>query len=51
MVKVAILNERNSYKLQEKINEFIEENKIEIVDIKFNVDYIFYAMIIYKEKQ
>lgn len=57
MVKVNIIKEERLCDLEAKINNFTKNNKIEVVDIKFEVIYIstyaqlHYAMIIYRERQ
>ena len=57
MVKVIAIKEENLYDLEAKINNFTRNNKIEVVDIKFEVAYVstykqlHYAMVIYRERQ
>ena len=57
MVKVKIIEESNRFGLTNKINKFTSNNKIEVIDIKFEVAYvstyktIYYAMIIYRDRQ
>ena len=57
MVKVIAIKEENLYNLEYKINNFTKNNKIEIVDIKFEVAYVstykqlYYALIMYRERQ
>lgn len=57
MVKVRIIEKGNRFSLINKINEFTSDNKIEVIDIKFEVVYIstykkiYYAMILYRERQ
>jgi len=55
-VKVKIIDESHEKDLEEKINEFLEEKDVDIIDIKFQVStsisgedqiYCFSAMIIY----
>ena len=56
-VKVKIFDESHEYDLELKINKFLNENDIEIIDIKYQVSisvfseeqiYCFSSMIIYK---
>lgn len=57
MVKVNAIREENLYDLEAKINNFTKNNKIEIIDIKFEVAYVstykqlHYALIMYRERQ
>ena len=57
MVKVKIMETGNRFSLTNKINDFTSDNKIEVIDIKFEVIYIstykkiYYAMILYRERQ
>ena len=57
MVKVKIMETGNRFSLTNKINDFTSGNKIEVIDIKFEVIYIstykkiYYAMILYRERQ
>ena len=57
MVKVIAIKEENLYNLEYKINNFTRNNKIEVVDIKFEVAYVstykqlYYALIMYRERQ
>ena len=57
MVKVKIMETGNRFSLTNKINDFTSDNKIEVIDIKFDVIYIstykkiYYAMILYRERQ
>lgn len=57
MVKVKIMETGNRFSLTNKINDFTSDNKIEVIDIKFEVVYIstykkiYYAMIMYRERQ
>lgn len=57
MVKVIAIKEENLYDLEAKINNFTRNNKIEVVDIKFEVAYVstykqlYYALIMYRERQ
>lgn len=57
MVKVNAIREENLYDLEAKINNFTKNNKIEVVDIKFEVAYVstytqlHYALIMYRERQ
>lgn len=57
MVKVKIMETNNRLNLTNEINNFTSDNKIEVIDIKFEVAYIstykttYYAMIIYRDRQ
>ena len=57
MVKVNAIREENLYDLEARINNFTKNNKIEVIDIKFEVAYIstykqlHYALIMYRERQ
>lgn len=57
MVKVKIMETDNRFSLTNKINNFTSVNKIEVIDIKFEVAYIstykqlYYALIMYRERQ
>ena len=57
MVKVSAIREENLYDLEAKINNFTKNNKIEVVDIKYEVAYVstykqlHYALIMYRERQ
>lgn len=57
MVKVIAIKEENLYDLEAKINNFTSDNKIEVIDIKFEVAYVstykqlYYAMVIYRKRQ
>ena len=57
MVKVKIIEKSNRFGLTNEINKFTSNNKIEVIDIKFEVAYIstyktiYYAMIIYRDRQ
>ena len=57
MVKVNAIREENLYDLEVKINNFTKNNKIEVIDIKFEVAYVstykqlHYALIMYRERQ
>ena len=52
MVKVKIMETYNRLNLTNEINNFTSDNKIEVIDIKFEVAYIStYAMIIYRDRQ
>ena len=57
MVKVNAIREENLYDLEAKINNFTKNNKIEVIDIKFEVAYVsaykqlHYALIMYRERQ
>ena len=55
-MKVKIFDESHEKDLEERINDFLSENKIDVVDIKYEVStsisgedqiYCFSAMIIY----
>ena len=57
-MKVKIFDEEDESDLEEDINEFIEENNIEVMDIKYEVSvgvfseeqiFCFSAMILYTE--
>ena len=58
-MKVKVIDESHEKDLEDEINNFISENEIEVVDIKFSVStsifseeqiYCFSALIMYKEK-
>ena len=57
MVKVKIMETDNRLNLTNEINNFTSNNKIDVIDIKFEVAYIstyktiYYAMIIYRDRQ
>ena len=57
MVKVKIMETDNRLNLTNEINNFTNNNKIDVIDIKFEVAYIstykttYYAMIIYRDRQ
>lgn len=57
MVRVEMIKDNNLYTLESRINNFTNNNRIEIIDIKFETTYIseskqlYYAMIIYRERQ
>lgn len=57
MVKVNAIRKENLYDLEAKINNFTKNNKIEVIDIKFEVAYVsaykqlHYALIMYRERQ
>lgn len=57
MVKVKIMETNNRLNLTNEINNFTSNNKIDVIDIKFEVAYIstyktiYYAMIIYRDRQ
>ena len=57
MVKVKIMETDNRFSLTNKINNFTSDNKIEVIDIKFEVAYVstykqlHYALIMYRERQ
>lgn len=57
MVKVEIVEKETISNFKISINNFIKQNKIDVIDIKFEVAYIstykttYYAMIIYRDRQ
>lgn len=52
MVKVEILEKESISNLKININNFIKNNKIDVIDIKFEIsNNIKYAMIIYRDKR
>ena len=52
MVKVKILKNDDTFWLESEVNNFINDNKIEIIDIKFEVENkMYYAMVMYRERQ
>lgn len=57
MVKVNAIREERLQDLEAKINNFTKNNKIEVIDIKFEVAYVstykqlHYALIMYRERQ
>ena len=57
MVKVNIIREERLQDLEAKINNFTKNNRIEVIDIKFEVAYVstykqlHYALIMYRERQ
>ena len=57
MVKLKIIEESNRFGLTNEINKFTSNNKIDVIDIKFEVEYIstykttYYTMIIYRDRQ
>ena len=52
MVKVEILEKESISNLKININNFIKNNKIDVIDIKFEIsNNVKYAMIIYRDKQ
>lgn len=57
MVKVKIMETDNRLNLTNEINNFTSDNKIEVIDIKFEVEYVstykqlYYALIMYRERQ
>ena len=57
MLKVKIIEESNRFGLTNEINKFTSDNKIEVIDIKFEVAYVstykqlYYALIMYRERQ
>lgn len=57
-MKVKVIDESHEKDLEDEINKFVGENKVEVVDIKFSVStsifgeeqvYCFSALIMYKE--
>lgn len=59
-MKVKVFDESHEADLEEDINKFIEEDDIDIIDIKFGVSnsiyseeqlYCFSALVMYKEKK
>ena len=59
-MKVKVFDESHEKDLEQDINNFIKENKVEIIDIKFSVGvslfseeqiYCFSALILYQEKK
>lgn len=57
-MKVKVIDESHEKDLEDEINKFVGENKMEVVDIKFSVStsifgeeqvYCFSALIMYKE--
>lgn len=57
MVKVKIMETDNRLNLTNEINNFTSDNKIDVIDIKFEVERVstnktvYYAMIIYRDRQ
>lgn len=52
MVRVKILKNKDTFSLESKVNNFISNNKIDIIDIKFEAeDKTYYAMVMYRERQ
>ena len=57
MVKVKIIEESNRFGLTNEINKFTSNNKIDVIDIKFEIERVstnktvYYAMIIYRDRQ
>lgn len=57
MVKVNAIREERLQDLEAKINNFTKSNKIEVIDIKFEVAYVstykqlHYALIMYRDRQ
>ena len=58
-MRVKIFDENHEEDLEEAINDFLEENDIDIIDIKYQLSimydykeqiYCYSAMILYKEK-
>lgn len=56
MIKVKLFKELNEIKIEEKINNFIEEKVFKVVDIKFNITKdindrtVYNALLLYKGK-
>ena len=53
MCKIGkILKNGDTFWLESKVNNFINDNKIEIIDIKFEAENkMYYAMVMYRERQ
>lgn len=57
MVKVEIIEKETISNFKININNFIRQNKIDVIDIKFEVERVstnktvYYAMIIYRDRQ
>lgn len=57
MVKVKIMETDNRLNLTNEINNFTSDNKIDVIDIKFEIERVstnktvYYAMIIYRDRQ
>ena len=58
-VKVKVFDEENEQDLEESVNDFLNDDEIKIIDVKYQVTmgvsgeeqlYCFSAMIIYEEK-
>lgn len=58
-MKVKIFDEEDEIDLEDSINEFISNNSVDVIDIKYQVGvsifseeqiYCFSAMIVYKDK-
>lgn len=59
-MKVKIYDEEDEFDLEQDINQFLDDDSIDIIDIKYQVSasmfgeeqiYCFSALIIYKEKK
>ena len=56
MIKVKLFKDLNEIKIEEKINNFIEEKVFKVVDIKFNITKdindrtVYNALLLYKGK-
>lgn len=57
MVKVEIIEKETISNFKININNFIRQNKIDVIDIKFEIERVstnktvYYAMIIYRDRQ
>lgn len=52
MVKVEIVEKETISNFKISINNFIKQNKIDVIDIKFEISKgVYYAMIIYRDRQ
>ena len=51
ITQIKIFDDRFSHDLCRRVNEWIEENNIDVVDVKFQVvhDRMYSAMVIYKK--
>lgn len=56
MIKVRLFKDLSELKIEEKINNFIEENVFKVIDIKFNITKdinertVYNALLLYKGK-
>lgn len=59
-MKVKVFDESHEHDLEERVNDFLEENEIKLIDIKFSVAtlydgrsqiYCFSCMIIYEDME